>query len=300
VTPLHLAFLIAVSLPASSIAGVTGVAACDLVEQRSALFRRATITPSSGVVTVALPALFAPQGFQLAPGPILARGPASVARMLERDSLNATSRLRAETVGGGVSMDGTDGFTYGYFDTFRANGDSVLGWYHAYWRREGGGDWKILALVRRRRPPGAMSPARPLVGMKDTRCIEPSNRADTASLLKEIMATDLAFSDSAAASVAAAFGAFADDNAAKSGKESAYVYGKAAIAQLYDPPPPTGLKWGPEIGTASRSGDFGFTVGWAGPRVVEPNAPPRDPATAGHYFTIWRRDASGRWRYVID
>jgi ketosteroid isomerase-like protein len=114
------------------------------------------------------------------------------------------------------------------------------------------------------------------------------------------MATDLAFSDSAATSVAAAFGAFAADDAAKSGKESAYVYGKAAIAQLFDPPPPTGLKWKPEIGTAARSGDFGFTVGSAGPRVVDPNTPPADPATAGHYFTIWRRDASGRWRYIID
>jgi ketosteroid isomerase-like protein len=300
VTPLHLAFLIVVSSPVSSIASATGVAACDLAEQRSALFRRATITPSSGIITVALPALFAPRGFLLAPGPIAARGPASVTRILERDSLNATSRLRAATIGGGVSMDGTDGFTYGYFDTFRANGDSVLGSYHAYWRREVGGDWKILALVRRRRPPGAMTPAQPPVVMKETGCIEPSARADTVAPLKEIMATDLAFSDSAAKSVGAAFGTFAADDAAKSGKESAYVYGKAAIAPLFDPPPATGLKWAPEIGTVARSGDFGFTVGSAGPRIVDPNAAPPDPATAGHYFTIWRRDASGRWRYIID
>jgi hypothetical protein len=297
VTPLHLISIITLSLAASNSGPV---AACDLAEQRSALFRRATITPSSGVVTAALPALFAREGFLLAPGPITARGPASVARILERDSLNATSRLRAQTVGGGVSMDGSDGFTYGYFDTFRANGDSVLGWYHAYWRREGGDDWKILALTRRRRPSGETTPARSLLALRDTRCVEPSARTDTISLLKEIMTTDLAFSDSAATNVGAAFGTFAADDAAKSGKESAYVYGKAAIAHLFDPPPPTGLKWEPEIGTAARSGDFGFTVGSAGPRVVDPNAPRRDPATAGHYFTIWRRDASGRWRYIID
>jgi ketosteroid isomerase-like protein len=274
--------------------------ACDLAEQRAALFRRAAISPSSGTVMSVLPALFATKGFLLAPGPISARGPASVSRILERDSLNATSRLRVRTIGGDVSRDGDDGFTYGYFDTFRASGDSVIGWYHAYWRREDGGDWKMLALVRRRRPPGEMSSPRPLVAMKDTRCVEPSRGADTVALFKEIMAADLAFSDSAATSVAAAFGAFAADDAAKSGKESAYVYGKTAIAQLYDPPPPNGLKWAPEVGTASRIGDFGFTVGGAGPRVADPSAPRQDPATAGHYFTIWRRSADGKWRYAID
>jgi hypothetical protein len=205
-----------------------------------------------------------------------------------------------QTIGGDVSRDGNDGFTYGYFDTFRASGDSVIGWYHAYWRREDGGDWKMLALVRRRRPPGEMSSPRPLVAMMNTRCVEPSRSADTVAFFKEIMAADLAFSDSAATSVAAAFGAFAADDAAKSGKESAYIYGKTAIAQLYDPPPPNGLKWAPEVGTASRSGDFGFTVGGAGPRVADPSAPPQNPATAGHYFTIWRRSVDGKWRYVID
>jgi ketosteroid isomerase-like protein len=197
-------------------------------------------------VTSVLPALFAANGFLVAPGPISSRGPASVAHILARDSLNASSRLRVQTIGGDVSRDGNDGFTYGYFDTF------------------------------------------------------PPRGADTVALLKEIMATDVAFSDSAATSVAAAFGAFAADDAAKSGKESAFVYGKAAVAQLYDPPPPNGLKWNPETGTASRSGDFGFTVGSASARVVDPSAPPQNPATAGHYFTIWRRDATGRWRWVID
>ena len=297
-TPLPIAFLLLLSSPVSPDLRV--IRACDLAEQRAALFRRAAIAPSAGTVTSVLPALFAANGFLLAPGPISARGPASVAEILGRDSLNASSRLRVQTIGGDVSRDGNDGFTYGYFDTFRASGDSVIGWYHAYWRRDGRGDWKMLALVRRRRPPGEMTRPQPLVTLKDARCVEPPRGADTTALLREIMATDVAFSDSAATSVAAAFGAFAADDAAKSGKESAFVYGKAAITQLYDPPPPNGLKWDPEIGTASRSGDFGFTVGSAGARVVDPSAPPQNPATAGHYFTIWRRDANGRWRWVID
>ena len=87
----------------------------------------------------------------------------------------------------------------------------------------------MLALVRRRRPPGEMTSPRPLVPMKDVRCVEPPRGADTVALLKEIMAADIAFSDSAATNVAAAFGGFAADDAAKPGKESAFVFGKAAI-----------------------------------------------------------------------
>ena len=298
-TPLSIPFLILLAAPTPSRTSAT-IRACDLAERRSSLLRRAAIAPSAGVVTSVLPQMFAAKGFLLAPGPISARGPASVAQILERDSLNATSRLRVTTVGADVSRDGTDGFTYGYFDTFRANGDSLVGWYHAYWRREDSGDWRILALARRRRPPGEMTPARAVAAMKDSRCIDPPHSADTVALLNDIMGADRAFSDSAATSVSAAFGAYAAEDAAKSGKESGYVFGKAAITQLFEPPPPSGLKWDPELGTASRSGDFGFTVGGAGPRVVEPNAPPVNPATAGHYFTIWRRDANGKWRYVVD
>ena len=277
-----------------------GAPACDLAERRTSLVQRASGGETGGVPTSFLPGLFAAEGYLLAPGPITGRGPASVARVLDRDPLNATSRVRMQTVGGDVSGDGNDGFTYGYFDTVRANGDSLLGWYHAYWRREEDGEWRILAMARRRRPAGALSPVKTPVTSKDTKCVETPATIDTLAVLKQIMAADLAFSDSAASSVAAAFGAYAAEDAAKSGKEAAYVYGKEEIVRLFSPPPPAGLKWQPELGAAARSGDFGFTVGSAGPRIIDPKAPPRDPATAGHYFTIWRREANGQWRYVID
>jgi hypothetical protein len=296
--PISLALLLSFAPASRELAGE--LRACDLAERRAAMFKRAAIDEGAGVVTTVLPPLFGATGFILAPGPLTSRGPVGVTRLLERDTLNPTSRLRTVTIGGDVSRDGSDGYTYGYFDTFRANGDSLLGWYHAYWRRDADGAWKILAMTRRRRAPGAMSPARMPLADRDTRCIEPARTFDSASVVKQMMAADLAFSDSAATSVAAAFGAYAADDAAKAGGGSVYVYGKQAIMTLFDPPPPAGLKWQPEIGTAARSGDFGFTVGSAGPRAVDPNAPPRDPATIGHYFTIWHREANGHWRYIID
>ncbi len=271
------------------------VRACDLAERRATLFKRAVVTETDGYMTASLSRLFADSGFVLSPGPITERGPSGVARVLERDSLNATTKVRMTTIGGDVSANGEDGFTYGYVDGVRASGDSLPAWYQAYWRRDKNGEWRILAMVRRRRPSGVMSATKEPTAGGSAKCRE-ETRVDTLSILKQIMATDLAFSDSAARSVSNAFATFAADDAAKSGAEAAYVYGKEAIRRLYEPPPPNGLKWWPELGTVANSGDLGFTIGGASGR----NAPPPPGATAGHYFTIWRRDASGQWRFVID
>jgi hypothetical protein len=57
-----------------------------------------------------------------------------------------------------VSSNGEDGFTYGYLDGVRANGDLAPAWYHAYWRREGD-NWRIAALGDAVAPDGATTAA---------------------------------------------------------------------------------------------------------------------------------------------
>jgi ketosteroid isomerase-like protein len=271
---------------------------CDLVERRAELFRRASIAEDSRPVVSTLPTLFAPDGIYITPGLLSSRGPKGARAWLERDTLNRTSRARMVTVGGGVSSSGDDGFTYGYLDLTRANGETLPGWYHAYWRRAGGGNWEIVAIARRRRPEGAMTPARDPGPIAKPACLDPGASADTLALARTIAAADAVFSDSAATSVGAAFAAFATPDVAKSGKESGYVFGRAEIGRLFDPPPPIGLRWKPELASAARGGDLGFTIGVAGPRDGTPLA--EGAAATGHYFTIWRREPDGSWRYVID
>jgi ketosteroid isomerase-like protein len=53
-----------------------------------------------------------------------------------------------------------------------------------------------------------------------------------------------------------------------------------------------GLQWWPAFAGVARSGDFGFTTGpavWGGGTQVR-----------GHYFTIWRRQADGTWKWIFD
>jgi ketosteroid isomerase-like protein len=116
--------------------------------------------------------------------------------------------------------------------------------------------------------------------------------------LKSVFAAEGAFCDSAATSVSAAFATFAAPDAGKIGQSSEYVFGRAAIAEVFAAVPlGAGPKWRPAAGTVASSNDLAFTFGPAWPRASGAADP---PPTAGKYFTIWRRQADGTWRYVVD
>jgi ketosteroid isomerase-like protein len=72
---------------------------------------------------------------------------------------------------------------------------------------------------------------------------------------------------------------------------------RAAMAGAFGPG--MRLNWEPITVVAAGSGDLGYTIGrWSSVAVEADGA---DSITArGNYVTIWRRDASGRWRVAAD
>jgi ketosteroid isomerase-like protein len=54
----------------------------------------------------------------------------------------------------------------------------------------------------------------------------------------------------------------------------------------------TNLDWRPAYGGVSRDGGFGFTTG--------PFQVTGRPGVVGHYFTVWRRQGDGQWRWIFD
>lgn len=57
------------------------------------------------------------------------------------------------------------------------------------------------------------------------------------------------------------------------------------------------LDWHPAIAAVARAGDLGFTTG---PYTITGRAPAvRDPSH-GMFFSIWRRQADGSWRVIVD
>lgn len=108
------------------------------------------------------------------------------------------------------------------------------------------------------------------------------------------------------AAVLAAERAFAADGAAMGVRDSFVKHAvpdavmiaaePTTVSALYGAQPPGKpkdeplLAWWPAFAGVSRSGDFGFTTG-----PVEVGG-----QRAGHYFTVWKRQPDGAWKWIYD
>ena len=57
------------------------------------------------------------------------------------------------------------------------------------------------------------------------------------------------------------------------------------------------LNWYPVYGWMAASGDIGFTTG---PWTFQPRTTADSIAARGQYCTIWRKTASGEWKFLLD
>ncbi|HQF86747.1 MAG TPA: DUF4440 domain-containing protein [Acidobacteriota bacterium] len=57
------------------------------------------------------------------------------------------------------------------------------------------------------------------------------------------------------------------------------------------------LAWRPVFAETSASGDMGYTTG---PWYLKNRRQDPDPAGWGHYVSIWRKEAEGRWTVILD
>jgi ketosteroid isomerase-like protein len=73
------------------------------------------------------------------------------------------------------------------------------------------------------------------------------------------------------------------------------VPGRAAYENT--PASPAYLNWEPVIADVSASGNLGFT---SGPYELRPRGASDSTRRYGHYVTLWKRDADGRWKVALD
>ena len=67
-------------------------------------------------------------------------------------------------------------------------------------------------------------------------------------------------------------------------------------------PPPTNplavtLNWEPLFADVARSGDLGYTTG---PYTLTDNSPEKRQPQHGFFFSVWKKQADGNWRVVLD
>jgi ketosteroid isomerase-like protein len=61
--------------------------------------------------------------------------------------------------------------------------------------------------------------------------------------------------------------------------------------------PPVTLNWEPAYADVSQAGDLGYTTG---PYTFTDQSPQKQPPSYGFYFSIWKKQADGAWKVVLD
>ena len=252
-------------------------------------------------VVESLSAMFAEDVMLPGPGAVFTNGKDKAIDALKSTSNNLTSRVSWAPIRGGISADGTHGFTFGYMTMTSAEGKTQPWKYLSYWVK-GPEGWRVAAYRRRPRPEGSVTAA-----MMDpslpARMAPPS--ADTARIDEfstGLAAAEKAFSDEAQrVGLGAAFTKFGRGDAINLGgpQDIGFVVGAEAIGRSVGEGAPTDrseVEWSADRVLIASSGDLGITFGMIRFHTPREGQPPAVP-----FFTIWRRDdLSSPWRYIAE
>jgi len=219
----------------------------------------------------------------------LIRGPEAIRARLAIKPENLAAGVEWTPVGGGVSADGTHGFTYGSMTVRPKDGAPQPLKYLAYWVKRSDG-WRVAGYKRLgMREAVALSSAGPIVGTG-------SKRADDAGAT--LKASEGAFSDEAQKiGLRAAFQKWGRADSINLSSPDGIAIGARAIGELVGPPEPvSSVTWAADEVLVAPSGDMGLSYGLLHINQPRPGGPSVVP-----FFTIWARPAPGDpWRYVAE
>jgi ketosteroid isomerase-like protein len=199
---------------------------------------------------------------------------------------------------GGISADGTQGFTYGYLSVSAGDPARRERKYLAYWVRRPEG-WRVAAYRQIPRAAGEVSAdmlAPSLPGFSAPPSTDP---ATIAAAQASLAAAESAFSDRAQnVGLRAAFREYGREDAMNMYEGAAFRVGLDAITAGFPADQSTSpVAWATERSFVASSGDLGVSIG-----TIRTNAPAADGrANTFPFFTIWRRDTpDGPWRYIAE
>ena len=215
----------------------------------------------------------------------------------------ATAKCSWTPMRGGISADGTQGFTFGAMTQANADGTAVPFRYLAYWVK-GGSGWQV-AVYKRLRAPVPVMPTTMRMAAIPPAYIAPRSDAATQRTIEESLAeAERTFSREAQTmGLGPAFAKHGSADAMNLGSQadSNFTFGAEAIGRKIgdgDTTKTSPVTWGPDRVIAASSGDLGVTIG-----MIYPKEPAADGSKAKGFpfFTVWRRAGPGQpWRYVAE
>lgn len=257
------------ALLAADRAHATAAERSGLVDGLSAIFDKDAVMVSGGV-------------------PDLVRGADAIRVRLAAKPENVTARVAWQPVGGGISADGSQGYTYGSLTVTPRDGAPVPQKYLAYWVKRPEG-WRVFAYKRLGRRETTPLKAAPAV-------IGTGRRTDDAAAA--LAASEKAFSDEAQQiGLRAAFTKWGRPDSMNLGAEDAIAIGSQAIGNgVSGPEPGSPVVWGADQVLVAPSGDMGLSYG-----LIHLKTPVAGQPSTIPFFTIWARPKPGDpWRYVAE
>jgi ketosteroid isomerase-like protein len=168
----------------------------------------------------------------------------------------------------------------------------AYGHFVTVWKRQADGKWKVaLDLgIGHPEPPAAMS--NPEVISPANKNLKPKDaEAERAALLK--LESDISKSAAAQKVTDAVLSYLADEGRVY--RDDAFpAVGREAARALLETKPGS-VAWHPAKADVSRSGDLGYVYG-----TYEFKAADGKSSEAGNYLRIWKRQADGKWKVVLD
>ncbi len=283
--------LIAIVAPAAAQAPQSPVDEL-LAADRAFATASAQIDPVSGITAmldndVAMPL----------PGRGILTGKAAVTEAFRASPAFKGGHVTWAPVRGGISADGTQGFTYGFLTVGSGDEAKRNRKYLAYWVRRPGG-WRVVAYRQIPREAGEVStamldPALPTFAAKPL-----SDPAIVARHQDSLAAAEKSFSDQAQnVGLKSAFRDFGREDAMNMYAGAGFAVGLDAVTAGFKEEGPAKIHWSTEKSFVASSGDLGVSIG-----MIRPNDPPKAGEPDGFpFFTVWKREGPDQpWRYIAE
>jgi len=201
-------------------------------------------------------------------------------------------------VRGGISADGSQGFTFGFLTLAAGDPARRERKYLAYWVRRPQG-WRVVTWRAIPRQPGAVSTAMLAPSLPGFAARARSDARLIEAHRTSLAAAERAFSDRAQiVGLRVAFREYGREDAMNMYSGAGFSLGLDAVTANFDANETTSpVSWSTERSFVASSGDLGVSIGTI--RANRPGAEGRPDSFP--FFTIWRRDApDAPWRYVAE
>ena len=197
-------------------------------------------------------------------------------------------------VRGGISADGTQGFTYGFLSLTGGDPAKLERKYLAYWIKRPEG-WRVVTYRQVVRAAGYVSHDMLPPSLPDFEAEPITDAAIVARHQQGIAAAEKSFSDRAQTiGLRAAFREYGREDAMNMYSGAGFSIGLDAITAGFKEEGPAKIHWSTERSFVASSGDLGVSIG-----TIKPNDPKE--GTSFPFFTVWRRHGPDKpWRYVAE